>query len=170
MIQRSMTLSYDWGRLRYISEPDCGLYAFTCRILRRSRRLKVFLQPVQRLPLIQNLVELEKEAADNDVAMALMLANQLNRRQRRRRMRQYWVRPLLGQYERLNAELLVCFQEFCQDGPGNISGTSSQVGPQINQERYRKALNPKLKLVIIHRYLATGVSYRTLMYGVSSYS
>ena len=114
MIQRSMTLLYDRGRLKYmyISEPECGLHAFTLRILRRSHRLKMFLRPVQRLPLIKNLVELEKEAADNDVAKAVMLATQLNRRQGRRRMRRYWVRPwlerrpLLGQYERLMAELL----------------------------------------------------------------
>ena len=33
--------------------------------------IKMFLQPVQRLGLIQNLVQLEREAADNDVAMAL---------------------------------------------------------------------------------------------------
>ena len=30
----------------------------------------------------------------------------------------------------------ICFQEVCQDGPGNVSGTSSQVGSQIKQERY----------------------------------
>ena len=29
----------------------------------------------------------------------------------------------------------ICFQEVCQDGPGNVSGTSSQVGSQIKQER-----------------------------------
>ena len=41
----------------------------------------MFLQSVQRLRLIQNLVELERKVADNDLAMALMLANQCNRRQ-----------------------------------------------------------------------------------------
>ena len=30
----------------------------------------------------------------------------------------------------------ICFQEVCQDGPGNVSGTSSQVGSQFKQERY----------------------------------
>ena len=87
----------------------------------------MFLQPVQRLPLIKNLVELEREGADNDVAKALMLATQLNRRQRRRRMRGYWVRPwlvrrpLLGQYERLIAELreedVSAFRKFVRMDP-----------------------------------------------------
>ena len=55
----------------------------------------MFLQPVQRLPLIKNLVEIEREAADNNVAKALMLATQLNRQQRRRRMRQYLVQAIV---------------------------------------------------------------------------
>ena len=127
MIQRSMTLLYDWGGLRYISASECGLHAFTVRILRRSHRLKMFLQPVQRLPLIKNLVELEREAADNNVAKALMLATQLNRRQRRGRMRPYWVRPwlerrpLLGQYGRLMAEsreeYVSAFKKFVRMDP-----------------------------------------------------
>ena len=50
------------------------------------------------------------EATDNNVAKTYMLAKR-NRRQRKRRMRRYWVRPwleidpFLGQYERLTAEL-----------------------------------------------------------------
>ena len=60
-------------------------------------------------------------------------------------MRRYWVRPLLerrpllGPYERLMAELrekaVSAFSTFVRMDP-NVSETSSQVGPQIYQERY----------------------------------
>ena len=118
----------------------------------------MFLQPVQRLPLIQNLVELEREAADNDVVMALMLANQLNRRQRRR-MKRYWVkpllegRPLLGHYARLMAELreedVYIFRKFVRMDP-EMFRELLRLSPSLTKKdtRYRKALNPSLKLAI----------------------
>ena len=61
----------------------------------------------------------------------------------------------------------ICFQEVCQDGPGNLSGTSSHVGPQINQERslVQKGSGSQFKAALTLRYLATGDSYRMLMYG-----
>ena len=58
-------------------------HAFTFRIPRRSHRLKMVLQPVQRLPLIQNLVELERGASDNHAVIVFMLENQRNRRRKK---------------------------------------------------------------------------------------
>ena len=66
--------------------------------------------------------------ADSDVAMALILANQRNRWQMKRRMRRYWVRPwfwgddpLLGQYERPMADLrkedVSAFRNFVRMDP-----------------------------------------------------
>ena len=128
----------------------------------------MFLRPMQRLPLIKNLVELEREAADNDIAKALMLATQLNRRQRRR-MRRYWVRPwlesrpLLGQYERLMAELRVedvsAFRKFVRmDAEMNVSGLLLRLGPRLNKNDtwYRKALNPSLTSATWQQEIAKG--------------
>ena len=128
----------------------------------------MFLRPLQRLPLIKNLVELEREAADNDIAKALMLATQLNRRQRRR-MRRYWVRPwlerrpLLGQYERLMAELRVedvsAFRKFVRmDAEMNVSGLLLRLGPRLNKNDtwYRKALNPSLTSATWQQEIAKG--------------
>ena len=38
----------------------------------------MFIQPVQRQRLIQNLIELESEAADNDVAVVIQTAEEKN--------------------------------------------------------------------------------------------
>ena len=42
-----------------------------------------------------------------------------------------------------------------------------RLGPRLdkNDTWYRKAVDPSLKLAITLRYLTTGDSYRTLMYG-----
>ncbi|MCM8858028.1 MAG: transposase family protein [Candidatus Thiodiazotropha sp.] len=119
-------------------------------------------------------MELERDIIENDVAIAEHLA--ANRRGRRRR-RRYWVkpwllrRPLLGQYERLMHELrdedLPAFRNFVRVEPAMFQELIARLGPRItkNDTWYRKALDPGLRLAITLRYLASGDSYRSLMYG-----
>ena len=54
----------------------------------------------------------------------------------------------------------ICFQEVCQDGPGNVSGLLLRLAPRLNKNDTwnRKALDPSLKLAITLHYLATGDS------------
>ena len=61
----------------------------------------------QRLSLLQDLVEVERQIGENDVAIAQM---QRRRRQRRRRtvwVRDWFARPDMGQYHQLVVELEV---------------------------------------------------------------
>lgn len=135
----------------------------------------MFLQPGQRLLYLQNLVQLEQDMIENDIAMAEQLEVQRNRRDRRRR--RYWVRPwiarrpLFGQYERLLHELrdedIPAFKNFIRMEPAMFQELITRLGPRIakNDTWYRKALDPGLKLAITLRYLASGDSYKSLMYG-----
>ena len=129
----------------------------------------MLLAPVQRLQLLQNLMELEREIAENDVAIAHHLQNQRNRGGRRRR--RFWVRPwllrrpVLGQYERLMAELryedVPAYKNFVRVDPEMFQELLARLGPRIAKKDtwFRKALDPGLKLAITLRYLATGDSY-----------
>ena len=113
---------------------------------------------MQRLPLIKNLVELEREAADNGVAKALMLATQLNRRQRRRRMRRHLVQAIVREATPswavcLMAELweedVSAFIKFVRMDPEMFRELLLRLGPRLNKNDtwYKKALDPSLKLV-----------------------
>ena len=52
-------------------------------------------------------------------------------------------------------------------GPGMFRELLHRLGPRLgkNDTWYRKALNPSLKLALTLRFLATGDSCRTLVYG-----
>ena len=133
----------------------------------------MFLPPVQRLHLVRNLVELDREVAENDVFIAQQQLENQNRRRRRR----YWVRPwllrrpLLGQYERLMSELrdedMAAFMNFVRLEPAMFQELLVRLSPRISKQDtwYRKALEPGLKVAITLRHLATGDSYKSLMYG-----
>ena len=75
-------------------------------------------------------------------------------------MRRYWVkpllegRPLLGQYERLMAELreedVYIFRKFVRMDPEMFRELLLRLSPSLTKKDtwYRKALNPSLKLAI----------------------
>ena len=96
---------------------------------------------------------------------------------RRKRRRRYWVRPWLlrrpqmGQYERLLTELMQedtsSYTNFLRMEPAMFQGILGKIGHRITKEDtfWRKSLEPGLRLAITLRYLATGNSYRSLMYG-----
>ena len=94
---------------------------------------------------------------------------------RLRRPRTMWVRPwlqrrpLLGQYERLMAELeresRGDFRGFLRMEPEMFHELLNRVGPRITKSaQSRPPLDPGLKLAITLRFLATGDSYHRLQY------
>ena len=80
-------------------------------------------------------------------------------------------RPQMGQYERLMNELLMedgtHYKNFVRMQPAMFQELLAKVGPGITKQDtfWRKALEPGLRIAITLRYLATGNSYKSLMYG-----
>ncbi len=80
-------------------------------------------------------------------------------------------RTLYGQYERLMSELEVedpaAFKNFLRVEPAMFREMLNQLGSAIAKQDtfYRKLLHPGLRLAITLRFLATGDSYNSLMYG-----
>jgi hypothetical protein len=60
------------------------------------------------------------------------------------------------------------YRNFIRIGPDMFQELLHVVGPRITKSHswYRQPINPGLKLAIALRYMATGDSYRTLMYGL----
>jgi hypothetical protein len=125
-----------------------------------------------RLRFLQDMLEVQGEIEENDVAIA-----QVQRRRRRpRRRRRCWVRdwiarrPDLGQYHQLMVELqaedVAGFCNFLRIDPAMFQELLLRVGPRIERLHtwYRQPLEPGLKLAITLRHLATGDSYKSLMY------
>ena len=120
-------------------------------------------------------LELHRNAAQ--VIHVVVAQAELRQRRRRRRNRTIWVKPwlqrrnLLGQYERLMAEHLdediPAFRNFLRVEPAMFNELLNRIGDRITKKDtwYRKALDQGLKLAITLRYLATGDSYHSLMYG-----
>jgi len=84
--------------------------------------------------LVGNLIELEENCAENDIAIAELLQNQ--EYCRRKRKEDNWVRPwllrrpILGQYERLMRELsdedVPAFKNFVKSGTSNVPRNACQ--------------------------------------------
>ena len=99
------------------------------------------------------------------------------RRQRRPARRAFWVRQWLtrrnqfGWYHTLMVELEredpSNFRNFLRFEPGMFHELERRLHPMLHGEgtNYREALPPGMKLAITLRHLATGDSYRTLMFG-----
>ena len=119
--------------------------------------------------------------ADQDMLRDdLEVANEIidYRRERKERMQRRWwarswliQRPLYGQYERLmrqlRAEDIASFKNFVRVDPEMFDELAQRICPRIKKQdtKWRQALEPGLKLAITLRYLATGDSYHSLMYG-----
>ena len=91
--------------------------------------------------------------------------------------RKWWVkpwlleRPLVGQYHKLLRELetydVGAFNNFVRVNPRLFNEILERIEDDIRKQDTgaRKALEPGLKLAVTLRFLATGDSYSTLMYG-----
>ena len=96
---------------------------------------------------------------------------------RKRKRRTIWVRkwlarrPNLGQYARLVQELQQedkrGFRNFLRFDYGVFQEILQRIEGRIKKQdtNYRKAISPGMKLAITLRYLASGESYHSLMYG-----
>ncbi len=123
------------------------------------------------LQIANNLVQLDMDVAQNQLAIAM------NQRRRAHMRTRWWMwswlqrQTLYGQYERLMSELEVegaaAFKNFVRVNPAMFRELLNRIGPAIskNDTFYRKALHPCLRLAITLRFLATGDSYHYLMYG-----
>jgi hypothetical protein len=122
------------------------------------------------------LVDADRVALEDDINDVEVLI-QLRAQRRRRRPRRWWTRewvldrPLYGQYEKLMTQLTAhdqaSFRNFVRVDPDLFHELLQRIAPRIERRdtNYRKALDPGLKLAITMRYLATGDSYHSLMYG-----
>ncbi len=123
------------------------------------------------LQIANNLVQLDIDVAQNQLAIAM------NQRRRVRRRRRWWMWlwlqrwTLYGQYERLMTELEVedpaAFKNFDRVELALFRELLNRLWPAIAKQDtfYRKALHPGLRLAITMRFLATGDSYHSLIYG-----
>ena len=112
----------------------------------------------------------------NTINVAHIQHNQ-RRRRRRRRRRTVWVRlwlqrrSLHGQFEQLMEELQLedpaAFKNFMRMEPAMFHELLTRLAGRLTKldTNYRKALPPGLKLAITLRFLASGDSYHSLMYG-----
>ena len=141
----------------------------------QEQELKMNLAP-RRLQHIRDLVQVNAQNAALDLADAQALVR-VRRERRERNRRRWWIRPwivnrpLLGQYQRLMRELSdedrSSFRNFVRMDPPMFDELLQRIGPRIGRQdtNYRKALEPGLKLAITLRFMATGDSYKSLMYG-----
>ena len=117
---------------------------------------------IDRLQLVRNYL-------DNEENVAAAVDHEENRRRRRRWWVRPWLlrRPLLGQYVRLMTELsnedAASFKHFVRISPAMFRELLARIAKK--DTLFRKALDPGLKLAMTLRYLATGDSYKSLMYG-----
>ncbi len=108
-----------------------------------------------RLQLANNLLQIDNDINDGVVAVQA---------QRRRRRRLLWSSPwlqrrqLFGWYEHLMMEA---------EDPASFNELLQRLGPTIAKRNmwYCKTLHPGLRLAITLRFMATGDSYHSLMYG-----
>ena len=136
------------------------------------------LQPPERLRAILAALAIQQLNLHNHLAL-LLLVRQLDRqrqRRRRRRQRRFWVRPWIGRrhqlgtYSTLMAELQResrgDFASFLRMEPRMFHELLQRVTPRIRRSvtRFRRPLEPGLRLAITLRYLATGDTYHSLMF------
>lgn len=140
----------------------------------------------KRLQLMQ--LQLQLQEHENDNAMLMTRARELSEKRRlekeeevqrkaAKKHRSIWVRkwlarrPELGQYARLLEELKAedakGFKNFLRFDYEVYREILGRIEHRIKKQdtNYRKALTPELKLALTLRYLATGDSYHSLMYG-----
>lgn len=131
---------------------------------------------VERLLLMQGLLQAEAESLTIDLEIAQLLRD--GRRRRERRERRFWItswrtperRDEQGHYLNLMVELREedprAFKNFTRFEPALFQELVDRIGPRIEKEdtNFRKALTPGLKLAITLRHLASGCSYKDLEY------
>ncbi|KAB0804674.1 hypothetical protein PPYR_01644, partial [Photinus pyralis] len=85
--------------------------------------------------------------------------------------RQWWVKPWLGKGKgnlKLRRELLEdkkSFKNFLRMDETTFNDLLKKITPKIEKQWYtRECASAEIKLIITLRYLATGESYRSLMY------
>ncbi len=134
-----------------------------------------FLNPAQRLQFLQHLVDIQRDIAEFDGAIAHVVQARRRRRIGNRR-RTVWVcswllrRPICGHYEtllgELNREDLLAFRNYTRMDPDMFFELVDRLSPRIEKQDtwYWKVLQPGLKVAITLQYLATGDSYHSLMY------
>ena len=129
------------------------------------------------LQLLNWQLQLHQQQKVNNMIMLQVLQIhrrvQIRRRQRRTLcVRLWWERRVqLAQFSRLMQELLVedvrAYRNFLRVDPVMFQEVLNLIIPRITKQNtfYRKALTPALKLSFTLRYLASGDSYHSLMYG-----
>lgn len=126
-----------------------------------------------RLLHLHRVIRLEQEWLADDIAIVNLLQVRRARRQRRRFWVRPWIRrrPQLGHYQRLMRELEnedeASFRNFLRIEPMMFRELLARIGPRLTKRTtwYREPLEPGLKLAITIRHLATGDTYKSLMYG-----
>lgn len=123
--------------------------------------------------LALKLLELDIDISQNARAMIQAIQDQRRDRRQRRWWTRDWLlrRPIHGQYEALMSEMYAedpsAYRNFVRVDPLMFQELLHMVTPKIKKRNtwYRKCIDPGLRLAITLRYLATGDSYHTLMYG-----
>ncbi|XP_041473300.1 protein ALP1-like [Lytechinus variegatus] len=123
---------------------------------------------------IKLLLQLEEEEATDDYAQGELLL-ELHRRSRIR-PRSCWIRSWIcrrneqGHFNQLMRELEAedqeAFANYLRISPAMFSELEQRLHGRLEKQDtfFREALSPALKLAVTLRHLATGDSYKTLMY------
>ena len=126
--------------------------------------------------LVHLLAYMNIQQAQDDANIVGII--QQRRRRRALRRRRVWVRQWLdvdrrlqyGHYHRLMPELRyedpVSFFNFLRVPPDMFDELLNRLGPRITKQdtRYRKALEPGLKLAMTLRHLASGDKYASMKF------
>lgn len=104
-----------------------------------------------------------------DVIQEVLRKKLKNRSTKRKRV---WITPLLSQRSLLGASVLLCnefktdddFLLFFRIDRNQFEWLLNEISPIIEKQdsAFRKCLNPRIKLQITLRFLATGDSYKSL--------
>lgn len=158
-----------------ISDDKSLLYVFIITMELQKKR-----SHLDRLRLMNLQLQMNQQAQTNTILMAQMRLNERRERRQAKKnktKRKIWVRkwiqrrPQLGQYAKLMQELrdedVKAFRNFLRLTPKIFREVLQRIEGSITKQdnNYREPLSPGLKLAITLRYLATGDSYHSLMYG-----
>ena len=130
----------------------------------------------QNFLIVQQFVNLQVEQAENDAGLVNIV--KMRRQRRKARPRRCWVRPWLdvgrrlqfGHYHRLMPELRhedpASFFNFLRVPPEMFDELLARLGPRCTKQdtRYRKAIEPGLKIAVTLRHLASGDKYSSMKF------
>jgi len=145
-------------------------------LFKTPKGVMAYLRPQRRRQLLGCAAALTADIMNQAVAVYRLQEEERDRERAERAERAFhsreWIvrRPEFGAYDNLMQELRLedepAFRNFVRMDPRLFQEILDRVGPRIAKRdtKWRKAIQPGMRLAITLRYLATGNDYLTMMY------